>query len=179
SIDGQTLRATGEQSWEMSLPDNGWDADELRAVPDADPGEDVIALDAGDGVGPVLDRETGELLDDDARGVAQDANTGAVVTLGKQGLTVSDDTCKNERQVSMPKPVEIEAEVGGLTYLREGGTVRVHNAAAGRLARGYPADGSGTDAVPVTFTTEGLGTLRAGDRTLLATERVDEDSEDG
>src|SRR5699024_6865827 len=100
SIDGQTLRATGEQSWEM----------------------------------PVLDRETGELLDDDARGVAQDANTGAVVTLSTQGLTVIDDTGKNELPVSVPESVELEAAVGGLIYLREGGTLRVHNAATGSLA---------------------------------------------
>jgi hypothetical protein len=105
--------------------------------------EDVIAPDAGDGVGPVLDRETGELLDDDARGVAQDANTGAIVTLGKQGLTVIDDTGKNELPVSVPQSVELEAAVGGLIYLREEGTLRVHNAATGSLARGYPADGSG------------------------------------
>ncbi|HJE76699.1 MAG TPA: hypothetical protein K8V74_01990 [Brevibacterium epidermidis] len=177
SIDGERLRATGEQSWELSLPDNGWNADELRAVPEADPGGDAIALDAGDGVGPVLDLETGELLDDDARGVAQDANTGAIVTLGKQGLTVIDDTGKNELPVSVPQSVELEAAVGGLIYLREGGTLRVHNAATGSLARGYPADGSGVVAVPGTFTPEGLGIVQAGDRTLLATDRVAEGSE--
>ena len=161
----------------MSLPDNGWNADELRAVAEADQGEDVIALDAGDGVGPVLDRETGELLDDDARGVAQDANTGAIVTLGKQGLTVIDDTGKNELPVSVPQSVELEATVGGLIYLREEGTLRVHNAMTGSLARGYPADGSGVVAVPGAFTPDGLGTVQAGDRTLLATDRVAEDSE--
>lgn len=177
STDDKTLRATGEQSWELSLPDNGWNADELRAVPEADPGGDVIALDAGDGVGPVLDRETGELLDDDARGVAQDANTGAIVTLGKQGLTVIDDTGKNELPVSVPQSVELEATVGGLIYLREEGTLRVHNAMTGSLARGYPADGSGVVAVPRAFTPDGLGTVQAGDRTLLATDRVAEDSE--
>ncbi|AMT94749.1 hypothetical protein A2T55_14175 [Brevibacterium linens] len=177
STDDKTLRATGEQSWELSLPDNGWNADELRAAPEADPGGDVIALDAGDGVGPVLDRETGELLDDDARGVAQDANTGAIVTLGKQGLTVIDDTGKNELPVSVPQSVELEATVGGLIYLREEGTLRVHNAMTGSLARGYPADGSGVVAVPGAFTPDGLGTVQAGDRTLLATDRVAEDSE--
>ncbi len=177
STDGEKLRASGEHSWELSLPDNGWNADELRAVPEADPGSDVIALDAGDGVGPVLDRETGELLDDDARGVAQDANTGAIVTLGKQGLTVIDGTGKNELPVSVPQSVELEAAVGGLIYLREGGTLRVHNAATGSLARGYPADGSGVVAVPGTFTPEGLGIVQAGDRTLLATDRVAEGSE--
>jgi len=177
SIDGEKLRATGEQSWELSLPDNGWNADELRAVAEADQGEDVIALDAGDGVGPVLDRETGELLDDDARGVAEDANTGAIVTLGEQGLTVIDDTGKNELPVSVPGSVDLEAAVGGLIYLREEGTLRVHNAMTGSLARGYPADGSGVVAVPVAFTSEGLGTLQAGDRTLLATDRVVEGSE--
>lgn len=177
STDDKTLRATGEQSWELSLPDNGWKADELRAAPEADPGGDVIALDAGDGVGPVLDRETGELLDDDARGVAQDANTGAIVTLGKQGLTVIDDTGKNELPVSVPQSVELEATVGGLIYLREEGTLRVHNAMTGSLARGYPADGSGVVAVPGAFTPDGLGTVQAGDRTLLATDRVAEDSE--
>ncbi|WP_420097495.1 hypothetical protein [Brevibacterium sediminis] len=175
STDGERLRATGEQTWELSLPDNGWNADELRAVPEADPESDVIALDAGDGVGPVLDLETGELLDDDARGVAQDANTGAIVTLGKQGLTVIDDTGKNELPVSVPQSVELEAAVGGLLYLREGGTLRVHNALTGSLARGYPADGSGVVAVPGTFTPDGLGTVQAGDRTLLATDRVAED----
>lgn len=178
STDDKTLRATGEQSWELSLPDNGWNADELRAAPEADPGGDVIALDAGDGVGPVLDRETGELLDDDARGVAQDANTGAIVTLGKQGLTVIDDTGKNELPVSVPQSVELEATVGGLIYLREEGTLRVHNAMTGSLARGYPADGSGVVAVPGAFTPDGLGTVQAGDRTLLATDRVAEDSEE-
>lgn len=177
STDDKTLRATGEQSWALSLPDNGWNADELRAAPEADPGGDVIALDAGDGVGPVLDRETGELLDDDARGVAQDANTGAIVTLGKQGLTVIDDTGKNELPVSVPQSVELEATVGGLIYLREEGTLRVHNAMTGSLARGYPADGSGVVAVPGAFTPDGLGTVQAGDRTLLATDRVAEDSE--
>ena len=177
STDDKTLRAIGEQSWELSLPDNGWNADELRAAPEADPGGDVIALDAGDGVGPVLDRETGELLDDDARGVAQDANTGAIVTLGKQGLTVIDDTGKNELPVSVPQSVELEATVGGLIYLREEGTLRVHNAMTGSLARGYPADGSGVVAVPGAFTPDGLGTVQAGDRTLLATDRVAEDSE--
>ncbi|SDS22008.1 hypothetical protein SAMN04489752_1238 [Brevibacterium siliguriense] len=177
SVDGEKMRATGEQSWELSLPDNGWNADELRAVPEADPGADVIALDAGDGIGPVLDLETGELLDDDARGVAQDANTGAIVTLGKQGLTVIDDTGKNELPVSVPQSVELEAAVGGLIYLREGGTLRVHNAATGSLARGYPADGSGVVAVPGAFTPEGLGIVQAGDRMLLATDRVAEGSE--
>ena len=177
STDDKTLRATGEQSWELSLPDNGWNADELRAAPEADPGGDVIALDAGDGVGPVLDRETGELLDDDARGVAEDANTGAIVTLGEQGLTVIDDTGKNELPVSVPQSVELEATVGGLIYLREEGTLRVHNAMTGSLARGYPADGSGVVAVPGAFTPDGLGTVQAGDRTLLATDRVAEDSE--
>lgn len=177
SIDDEKLRATGEHSWELSLPDNGWNADDLQAKPEADPGGDVIALDAGNGVGPVLDRETGELLDDDARGVAQDANTGAIVTLGKQGLTVIDDTGKNELPVSVPQSVELEATVGGLIYLREEGTLRVHNAMTGSLARGYPADGSGVVAVPGAFTPDGLGTVQAGDRTLLATDRVAEDSE--
>src|SRR5699024_12488133 len=81
SIDGETLRATGEQSWELSLPDNGWDADELRAAPGADPDEDVIALDAGDGVGPVLYRETGELLVDVNIRAAHDANIRHVCTI--------------------------------------------------------------------------------------------------
>jgi hypothetical protein len=180
SIVDDTLRASehGEESWELSLPDNGWDAEKLRAVPEPDPDEDVIHLDAGDGVGPVLDRKTGDLLDDDARGVAADANTGTIVTLGAQGLTVIDDTGKNDLPVSVPKSVELEAAVGGLIYLREEGTLRVHNATTGSLARGYPADGKGVVAVPVAFTEEGLGTLQAGDRTLLATDRVVEDSEE-
>lgn len=66
--------------------------------------------------------------------------------------------------------------MGGLTYLREDGTLRAHNAATGSIARGYPAKSSGIVAVPDVFTSQGHGTLRAGDRTLLATDRVVEQS---
>lgn len=165
----------GSSVWEHSLADNDWTVDELAPAAGASTGDGVVHLDTGDGAGPVFDRETGDLLDDDARGAAQDANTGAIVTLGKQGLTVIDDTGKNELPVSVPQSVELEAAVGGLIYLREEGTLRVHNAMTGSLARGYPADGSGVVAVPGAFTPDGLGTVKAGDRTLLATDRVVEE----
>lgn len=178
SIIGGKLVASedGKSVWEHSLKDNDWDADQLAPTAEAATGEGFIHLDAGGGVGPVFDRDSGDLLDDDARGVARDANTAAVVTLGKAGLTVIDDLGKNELPVSVPKSVHLEAAAGGLLYLREGGKLRVHNAATGSLARGYKADGSGVVAIPDVLTGEGLGTLRAGDRTLLATDRVVEES---
>lgn len=169
----------GTTAWEHSLADNGWDAEKLTAAAGAATGEGFIHLDAGDGVGPVFDRETGDLLDDDARGVARDANTQAVVTLGKSGITVIDDLGKNELPVSVPQSVHLEAAAGGLLYLREGGKLRVHNATTGSLARGYKAGESGIVAIPDVFTTAGVGTLRAGDRTLLATDRVVEESGEG
>ena len=102
-----------------------------------------------------------------------------IITRDAQGLTVIDTTGSNELPVSLPKSVVLEAAVGGLIYLREDGTLRVHNAATGSIARGYPAEGSGIVAVPDVFSSKGLGTLRAGDRTLLATDRVVEDSDAG
>ena len=179
-IDGDRLiaREGGSTKWEVSLADNGWDAEELRPFAGSAAGESVIHLDRGDGTGPVFDRETGDLLDEDARGVAVDANTQAVVTLSGSGLTVIDDLGKHELPVSVARSVHLEAAAGGLLYLREGGKLRVHNAATGSLARGYRADGSGVVAVPDVLTSEGVGTLRAGDRTLLATNRVVEDPDD-
>ena len=126
----------------------------------------------------MFDRETGDLLDEDARGVAVDANTQAVVTLSGSGLTVIDDLGKHELPVSVARSVHLEAAAGGLLYLREGGKLRVHNAATGSLSRGYRADDSGVVAVPDVLTSEGVGTLTAGDRTLLATNRVVEDPDD-
>ncbi|WP_209323735.1 hypothetical protein [Brevibacterium renqingii] len=167
----------GTTVWEHSLADNGWDAADLRPFPGAATAEGFIHLDAGNGTGPVFDRDSGDLLDDDARGVARDANTQSVVTLGKNGLTVIDDLGKHELPVSVAESVHLEAAAGGLLYLREGGKLRVHNATTGSLARGYRADGSGVVAIPDVFTAEGLGTVRAGDRTLLATDRVVEESE--
>lgn len=180
SIDGDTLIATadGAEVWESSLADNGWGPKELRARPGTDPGSNVIDLDDGGGTGPVVDRTSGELLDDDVRAVSTGANNEAVVTLGTRGLRVIGESGKNDLPASVPKSVGLEAAAGGLIYLREGGTLRVHNAATGSIARGYPADGSGIVAVPDAFTTEGTGTLRAGDRTMLATDRVIDEAQE-
>lgn len=176
SVDDEALVAAeqGETAWEVPLSDQDWDADELHALPGA--GEGLIHLAEQDGSGPVLDAASGDVLDDSASEVARDANSEMVITRDADGLTVIDATGKNELPVSLPKSVVLEAAVGGLIYLREGQSLRVHNAATGSLARGYPAEGSGTVAVPAVFTSQGLGTLRAGDRTILATDRVVEES---
>lgn len=180
-ISGDRLIASEGEStkWELSLKDNDWDAEELKPFAGSATDESFIHLDRGDGTGPVFDRDTGDLLDEDARGVAVDANTQAVVTLGSSGLTVIDDLGKHELPVSVAKSVHLEAAAGGLLYLREGGKLRVHNAATGSLARGYRADDSGIVAIPDVLTSEGVGTLTAGDRTLLATNRVVEDADEG
>lgn len=179
-ISGDRLTASedGSTKWELSLKDNNWDAEELKPFAGSATSAGFIHLDRGDGTGPVFDRDTGDLLDEDARGVAVDANTRAVVTLGGSGLTVIDDLGKHELPVSVAQSVHLEATAGGLLYLREGGKLRVHNVATGSLARGYRADGSGVVAIPDVLTSEGIGTLTAGDRTLLATNRVVEDSDD-
>lgn len=176
SVDDEALVAAeqGETTWEVPLSDQDWNTDDLHALPGA--GEGLIHLAEQDGSGPVLDAASGDVLDDSASEVARDANSEMVITRDADGLTVIDATGKNELPVSLPKSVVLEAAVGGLIYLREGQSLRVHNAATGSLARGYPAEGSGTVAVPAVFTSQGLGTLRAGDRTILATDRVVEES---
>ena len=179
SVDHDTLSAAdgAETAWEIPLSDHNWNAEGLTALTEQVDG--LIHLDAGDGSGPVIDAESGDVVDDSASEIAQDANSQMVITRDAQGLTVIDATGMNELPVSLPESVVLEAAVGGLIYLREGETLRVHNAATGSIARGYPAQGSGTVAVPDVFTSKGLGTLRAGDRTLLATDRVVEESAQG
>ena len=179
SVDEDTLSATtGEETvWEIPLSDHDWNAENFTAFPDQVDG--LIHLDAKDGSGPVIDAESGDVLDDSASEIAHDANSELTITRDSHGLTVIDVTGSNELPVSLPKSVVLEAAVGGLIYLREDGTLRVHNAATGSIARGYPAKGSGIVAVPDVFTSKGLGTLRAGDRTLLATDRVVEESPEG
>ncbi|TSI19422.1 hypothetical protein [Brevibacterium aurantiacum] len=179
SVGQDTLSASdgGDTSWEISLADHGWSVEGLTAFPEQVDG--LIHLDADDGSGPVIDAETGDVLDESASEIAQDANSETIITRDEQGLTVIDATGTNELPVSLPEPVMLEAAVGGLIYLREGASLRVHNAATGSVARGYPAEGSGIVAVPDLFTSQGLGTLRAGDRTLLATDRVVKKSAEG
>src|SRR5699024_8318392 len=80
-----------------------------RAGPGGGAGLAGPAAGAGGAAGPGVDRQPGDLRDDDARGRAQDASPGALVTLGKQGLTAIDDTGKNELPVSVPESVELEA----------------------------------------------------------------------
>lgn len=183
SVDDDTLFAAdtsatatdpGDTAWEISLSEHDWTAEDLQALPDV--GEGLIHLEAKDGSGPVLDSKSGEILDDSAHEVTRDANSGAIITMGAQGLSVINGEDKAELPVSLPESVSLEAAVGGLVYLREAEALRVHNAATGSIARGYPAQGSGIVAVPDVFTSKGLGTLRAGDRVLLATDRVVEES---
>ncbi|HJF77964.1 MAG TPA: PQQ-like beta-propeller repeat protein [Brevibacterium linens] len=175
SVGQDTLSASdgGDTAWEISLADHGWSVEGLTAFPEQVDG--LIHLDADDGSGPVIDAESGDVLDESASEIARDANSEMIITRDEQGLTVIDETGTNELPVSLPEPVVLEAAVGGLIFLREGESLRVHNAATGSIARGYPAEGSGIVAVPDLFTSQGLGTLRAGDRTLLATDRVVKD----
>ncbi|MDN5607947.1 MAG: hypothetical protein ACTIA2_10070 [Brevibacterium aurantiacum] len=179
SVDQDTLSASdgGDTAWEIPLADHNWSVEGLTAFPEQVDG--LIHLDAHDGSGPVIDAETGDVLDESASEIARDANSEMIITRDEQGLTVIDETGTNELPVSLPEPVVLEAAVGGLIYLREGESLRVHNAATGSIARGYPAEGSGIVAVPDVFTSRGVGTLRAGDRTLLATDRVVEESTEG
>lgn len=106
--------------------------------------------DAGSAI--VLDPSTGDVLDE-----------GPGRVLGEyDGTIVRDGTT-------------LEAVVGVLVYQRDGSAVRVHNGITGGIAQAYPQDGTGAVAVPHLVTEAGTGTLTAGSRTLLSTQRVIEE----
>lgn len=137
-------------------------------------GDDGRVIGEFDGTGPLLDLESGEVLGETVHDAAHDAGAGITAFLDADGLTVRDAHGEQQLAMSVREGTTLEAVVGALVYLRDGSSVRVHNGVTGRVAQAYAQDGEGPVAVPDLVTEKGAGTLTAGGRTVLATERADE-----
>lgn len=180
-FDGTILRVQGDgvvtgtsaSGDEWSAPLSGLDSDgsalEANAAAEAD---GLALLDTGSGAGPLLDLESGEVLADDVHDVARDTSSGTTALLDENGLTMLDNEGDEQLSMSVREGTTLEAVVGVLVYLRDGGSVRVHNGITGGIAHAYADDEEGAVAVPGLVTESGTGTLDVGERTLLTTDRV-------
>lgn len=174
--DAVTGTSGADDGWETPLAEFDGDASSLEAHTAV--GADGLALlDTGDGAGPLLDLGTGDVLADDVHDVARDAASGTTGILDADGLTVLDGDGEEQLAMSVRDGTTLEAVVGVLVYLRDGSAVRVHNGITGGIAQAYAQDGTGAVAVPHLVTEAGTGTLTAGSRTLLTTQRVVEEQD--
>lgn len=180
-FDGTVLRTAGDEviaetgsgdGWSSPLGELGAEASTLEAHPAADAADGLALLDTGDGGGPLLDLASGDVLDRDVHDAARDPGSGITALLDGDGLTVLGDTGEEQLSMSVRDGTAVEAVVGALVYLRDGDSVRVHNGVTGSLAQAYARDGTGAVAVPRLVTDKGTGTLEAGERTLLTTDRA-------
>lgn len=174
--DAVTGTSGADDGWETPLAEFDGDASSLEAHP-AVGADGLVLLDTGDGAGPLLDLGTGDVLADDVHDVARDAASSTTGILDADGLTVLDGDGEEQLAMSVRDGTTLEAVVGVLVYLRDGSAVRVHNGITGGIAQAYPQDGAGAVAVPHLVTEAGTGTLTAGSRTLLTTQRVVEEQD--
>ncbi len=183
-FDGTILRVEGDDVTGASAPGDEWStplseldagASSLETHAAARAAEGLALLDTGDGAGPLLDLESGEVLAEDVHDVARDTSSGTTALLDDNGLTVLGDDGEEQLSMSVREGTTVEAVVGVLVYLRDGSSVRVHNGITGGIAQAYAQDGKGLVAVPGLVTETGTGTLNVGERTLLTTDRVVED----
>src|SRR5699024_6951654 len=184
-FDGTVLRTAGVEviaetgsgaEWTSPLSELDADPSTLEAHAAAEAADGLALLDTGDGVGPLLDLASGDVLARDVHDAARDPSSGTTALLDGDGLTVLDDAGEEQLSMSVRAGTTVEAVVGSLVYLRDGDTVRVHNGMTGSLAQAYAQDGTGAVAVPGLVTEKGTGTLDAGARTVLATNRPAGDS---
>ncbi|SLN00444.1 COG1475: Predicted transcriptional regulators [Brevibacterium yomogidense] len=182
-FDGTVLRVEGDDvtaetgsddAWSTPLSEIGGGASSLEAHAAASAADGLALLDTGDGTGPLLDLDSGEVLGETVHDAAHDAGAGITAFLDADGLTVRDAHGEQQLAMSVREGTTLEAVVGALVYLRDGSSVRVHNGVTGRVAQAYAQDGEGPVAVPDLVTEKGAGTLTVGGRTVLATERADE-----
>ena len=173
--DDITAETRAGRTWSTPLSDIGGGAFSLEAHAAATAADGLALLDTGEGTGPLLDLESGELLADDVHDVARDMGSGTIAFLAGDGLTILDDEGDEQLSMSVREGTTLTAVVGVLVYVRDGGSVRVHNGITGSIAQAYAKDGAGPVAVPSLVTKEGTGALDAGSRTLLTTDRVVED----
>lgn len=180
-FDGTVLRTEGDEviaesgsgdDWSSPLSELDAGAFTLEAHAAAEAADGLALLDTGDGAGPLLDLASGDVLALDVHDAARDPSSGTTALLDGDGLTVLDDAGEEQLSMSVREGTTVEAVVGALVYLRDGDSVRVHNGMTGSLAQAYAQDGTGAVAVPGLVTEQGTGTLEAGGRTLLTTDRV-------
>lgn len=176
--DGVVLRADGEdlvagsadggELWRTALDELGGDAERIGTTPPPAEVDGFAFVTTGDAGGALVDLEDGSVLAADVSDAALDPATDTLVVVGAGAMRSFDADGDLLWEATTGEEVSITAAGGVLAYLRDDGTVRVHNVDTGALAQGYDAAGEGTIAVPIHFTVDGAGLLHDGDRVLLA-----------
>ncbi len=159
-----------EERWRLPLAEQGWSADSLSASPDQlGMGHDLALVGTSGSAQALIDVQDGTVLSDTAQEAAVDAGTDTLVVLDDAGLQAYDPAGQHLWSLSTAEQTTIAAAGGVMLYLREGESVRAHNAVTGAVAEAYDPEGEGVITVPVHVTSFGAAVLTDGERQLLAT----------
>ena len=158
----------GRELWHMPLAEHGWEAESLRASPHPPPADGLALIETSPSGGALLDLEEGVVLNETAQEAAVDTTTDTLVVRDKTGLHAYDADHQRLWSLSVGPETTIAALGGVLLYLREEGSVRVHNVTTGEVAEAYDPQGEGTIIVPEDITADGVALLVDEDRHLLA-----------
>jgi hypothetical protein len=158
-----------EELWRIPLPESLGEVASVRAATKPSPSPDLALIETSESTGALIDLDAGTIRHKTVREAALDLTTNTLVTLAEVALDaydLEDDAAL--WSVAVQPETTIAAAGGVLLYLREGGSIRVHNSLTGDVAAAYDPEGSGRIAVPVHITQEGAAILLDGERYLLA-----------
>lgn len=160
---------TGQESWRIGLAEHGWTASSVSAALHGTQADGLALLSTSETTGALIDLREGIVVSETARDAAVDATSETMVILDKAGLHAYDPGGQPLWSLSVDDETTIEALGGVFLYLRDNGSIRVHNVITGDVAQAYEPNGNGPILVPSYITVNGAALLLDGNRPLLAT----------
>ncbi|MCT1548994.1 hypothetical protein [Brevibacterium casei] len=167
-----------EELWRIPLSEHGWDSFASSAPLALAPEDGMVLLTTSNDTGALLDIDEGIVISDTTQDAGLDPTTGTLVVLDQEGLHAYDPAHELLWQLAATPGTRIEAVGGVFVYLREQGTVRVHNVVTGAVAEAYDPAGEGPILVPSHLTIDGAGLLLHGRDHLIATIPEPPDTDD-
>lgn len=160
---------TNQELWRIGLAEHGWTASSVSAALYATPADGLALLSTSDTTGALIDLGAGVVVSETAQDAAVDSSTETLVILDEAGLHAYDPGNQPLWSLPVEDQTSIEALGGVFLYLREDGSIRVHNVITGDVAQAYEPDRDGPILVPSHITVNGAALLLDGNRPLLAT----------
>ena len=121
------------------------------------------------GSGTVLDLESGAIVAGGATDIGVDPTTGTLIVLNDDGLHAYDPGNTLLWSLSVTPETSLYSVGGIYAYIRDGGSIRVHNVLTGQVAQAYLPGMSGTILVPLHTTVRGTALFEESGRFILAT----------
>lgn len=170
--DGRELFATdaeGKELWRLPAAEDRWLPSVPEAIESLRLAERFALVESVSGAHSLIDIVAGSVVAEGIQSAVVDRASGTIVMRDASSLAAMDAAGEELWRVTVSDDTEIAGLVDVFLYLREAGTIRVHNVLTGALAEGYP-DTDGRIVYPLAANEGGAVLLSDEGRYLLIVE---------